>query len=80
MEVVLYSYPEMDGVEIGREALDALADNPRIIGIKESSRGRTAGFAALRTAWPNRFAKWTRHSGGAITHAPRKSCRRFGRR
>ena len=37
MDVVLYSYPGKDGVEIGYEALDALADNPHIIGIKESS-------------------------------------------
>lgn len=37
MNVVLYSYPDKDGVEIGYEALDALADNPRIVGIKESS-------------------------------------------
>jgi 4-hydroxy-tetrahydrodipicolinate synthase len=37
MDVVLYSYPSKDGVEIGYEALDALADNPRIIAIKESS-------------------------------------------
>ncbi|HMS94248.1 MAG TPA: dihydrodipicolinate synthase family protein [Tabrizicola sp.] len=37
MNVVLYSYPGKDGVEIGYEALEALADNPRIIGIKESS-------------------------------------------
>lgn len=37
MDVVLYSYPGKDGVEIGYEALDALAANPRIIGIKESS-------------------------------------------
>ena len=37
MDVVLYSYPGKDGVEIGYEALDALAENPHIIGIKESS-------------------------------------------
>ncbi|THD81586.1 dihydrodipicolinate synthase family protein [Aliigemmobacter aestuarii] len=37
MNIVLYSYPAKDGVEIEFEALDALADNPRIIGIKESS-------------------------------------------
>jgi len=37
MDVVLYSYPGKDGVEVGYEALDALADNPHIIGIKESS-------------------------------------------
>ena len=37
MNIVLYSYPGKDGVEIEYEALDALADDPRIIGIKESS-------------------------------------------
>ena len=37
MNIVLYSYPGKDGVEIEYQALDALADNPRIIGIKESS-------------------------------------------
>ena len=37
VSIVLYSYPGKDGVEIEWEALDALADHPRIIGIKESS-------------------------------------------
>ena len=37
VNVVLYSYPGKDGVEIAWEALDALADHPRVIGIKESS-------------------------------------------
>lgn len=37
MDIVLYSCPGKDGVETGYEALDALADNPRVIGIKESS-------------------------------------------
>lgn len=37
MNIVLYSYPGKDGVEIEYEALDALADDPRILGIKESS-------------------------------------------
>lgn len=37
VNVVLYSYPGKDGVEIEWEALDALADHPRVIGIKESS-------------------------------------------
>lgn len=37
VNIVLYSYPGKDGVEIGYEALDALADHPRVIGIKESS-------------------------------------------
>ena len=37
MDIVLYSYPGKDGVEIEYAALDALADNPHIIAIKESS-------------------------------------------
>lgn len=37
INIVLYSYPDKDGVELGWEVLDALADEPRIIGIKESS-------------------------------------------
>ncbi len=37
MNLVLYSYPYKDGVEIGFDILDALADDPRVLGIKESS-------------------------------------------
>lgn len=37
VNIVLYSYPGKDGVELEWEALDALADHPRVIGIKESS-------------------------------------------
>lgn len=37
INIVLYSYPGKDGVEIGFEALDELADHPRVLGIKESS-------------------------------------------
>ena len=37
VNIVLYSYPGKDGVEIGFDVLDALADHPRVIGIKESS-------------------------------------------
>lgn len=37
VEIVLYNYPPRVGVEVGFETLDALADNPRVIGIKESS-------------------------------------------
>lgn len=37
VNIVLYSYPDKDGVELGWEVLDALADHPRVIGIKESS-------------------------------------------
>jgi 4-hydroxy-tetrahydrodipicolinate synthase len=35
--VVLYNYPARAGVEIGYECLDAVADHPNIIAIKESS-------------------------------------------
>lgn len=37
VNIVLYSYPAKDGVELEWEALDALADHPRVIAIKESS-------------------------------------------
>ncbi len=37
VELVLYNYPYKDGIEISFDVLDALADNPRVIGIKESS-------------------------------------------
>ncbi|GGG83866.1 dihydrodipicolinate synthase family protein [Salipiger pallidus] len=37
MNIVLYSYPDKDGIEISTDLMDALADDPRIIGIKESS-------------------------------------------
>lgn len=37
VEIVLYNYPVRAGVEVGFETLDAFADNPRVIGIKESS-------------------------------------------
>ena len=37
VNIVLYSYPDKDGIELGWEVLDALADHPRVIGIKESS-------------------------------------------
>jgi 4-hydroxy-tetrahydrodipicolinate synthase len=35
--VILYNYPARAGVEIGYECLDAVADHPNIIAIKESS-------------------------------------------
>ena len=37
VEIVLYNFPLRAGVEIGFDVLDALAGNPRVIGIKESS-------------------------------------------
>lgn len=37
VEIVLYNFPLRAGVEVGFGVLDALAGNPRVIGIKESS-------------------------------------------
>lgn len=37
VNLVLYSYPSKDGSDISFELLDHFADNPRVIGIKESS-------------------------------------------
>jgi 4-hydroxy-tetrahydrodipicolinate synthase len=54
MDIVLYSYPGKDGVEIGYEALDALADNPHIIGIKESS-GVLQRAIGISTRYPGRI-------------------------
>jgi len=37
VNIVLYSYPVKDGADISFELMDHFADNPRVIGIKESS-------------------------------------------
>ncbi|MDE2447261.1 MAG: dihydrodipicolinate synthase family protein [Alphaproteobacteria bacterium] len=37
VSIVLYSYPAKDGSDISFEVMDHFADNPRVIGIKESS-------------------------------------------
>ncbi|WP_018237469.1 dihydrodipicolinate synthase family protein [Ensifer sp. BR816] len=37
VNLVLYSYPAKDGSDISFELMDHIADNPRVIGIKESS-------------------------------------------
>lgn len=37
VEIVLYNFPLRAGVEVGFDVMDGLADNPRVIGIKESS-------------------------------------------
>lgn len=48
VNIVLYSYPAKDGIEMEWELLDALADHPRVIGIKESSGSlqRAIGIAS----------------------------------
>jgi 4-hydroxy-tetrahydrodipicolinate synthase len=37
VNLILYNYPPKDGIEISFDVMDALADHPRVIGIKESS-------------------------------------------
>lgn len=37
VNIVLYSYPAKDGSDISFELMDHFADNPRVLGIKESS-------------------------------------------
>lgn len=37
VSLILYNYPSKDGIDISFELMDQLADNPRVIGIKESS-------------------------------------------
>lgn len=37
VSIVLYSYPAKDGSDISFELMDHFADNPRVVGIKESS-------------------------------------------
>lgn len=37
VDIVLYNFPLRAGVEVSYDVMDALADNPRVLGIKESS-------------------------------------------
>jgi 4-hydroxy-tetrahydrodipicolinate synthase len=48
--VVLYNYPARAGVEIGFECLDAVADHPNIVAIKESS-GDFSRFLQLQRTY-----------------------------
>jgi 4-hydroxy-tetrahydrodipicolinate synthase len=53
LPVVLYNYPARAGVEIGFDALDAIADLPEIVAIKESS-GDFSRFLTLRRRYAGR--------------------------
>ena len=48
VSLVLYSYPAKDGADIGFDVLDHFADNPRVLGVKESSGSvqRAIGIAS----------------------------------
>ena len=52
--VVLYNYPARAGVEIGFECLDAVADHPNIVAIKESS-GDFSRFLQLQRRYEGRL-------------------------
>lgn len=54
VNLVLYSYPAKDGIEISLDVLDALADHPRVIGIKESS-GILQRAVAIATRYEGRI-------------------------
>jgi 4-hydroxy-tetrahydrodipicolinate synthase len=53
LPIVLYNYPARAGVEIGFDALDAIADLPEIVAIKESS-GDFSRFLTLRRRYEGR--------------------------
>jgi 4-hydroxy-tetrahydrodipicolinate synthase len=54
VEIVLYNYPPKVGVEVGLDVLDAFVDNPRMIGIKESS-GRLVRAIDIRSRYGDRY-------------------------
>jgi 4-hydroxy-tetrahydrodipicolinate synthase len=54
LPVVLYNYPARAGVEIGYDCLDAIADHPGIVAIKESS-GDFSRFLQLRKRYSDRI-------------------------
>jgi 4-hydroxy-tetrahydrodipicolinate synthase len=54
VEIVLYNYPPKVGVEVGLPVLDAFVDNPRIIGIKESS-GSLLRAIEIRSRYGDRY-------------------------
>ena len=54
LPVILYNYPARAGVEFGFESLDALADHPGIVAIKESS-GDFSRFLALNDRYRGRI-------------------------
>ncbi len=53
LPIILYNYPARAGVEIGLECLDAVADHPQVLAIKESS-GDFSRFLQLRQRYADR--------------------------
>lgn len=54
VNIVLYNYPPKVGVEVGLDVLDAFVDNPRILGIKESS-GNLLRAIDIRARYGSRY-------------------------
>ncbi len=54
LPIILYNFPARAGVEIGFDCLDAIADVPEIVAIKESS-GDFSRFLALRRRYADRI-------------------------
>src|SRR6185503_15652520 len=54
LPIVLYNFPARAGVEIGLECLDAIADHPLIVALKESS-GDFSRFLAVRRRYARRI-------------------------
>ncbi|HXH02353.1 MAG TPA: dihydrodipicolinate synthase family protein [Candidatus Competibacteraceae bacterium] len=54
VNIILYNYPPKVGVEVGLDVLDAFVDEPRILGIKESS-GNLLRAIDIRTRYGNRY-------------------------
>jgi 4-hydroxy-tetrahydrodipicolinate synthase len=54
LPVVLYNFPARAGVEVGWECLELVADDPLIVGMKESS-GDFSRFLALQRAFGSRI-------------------------
>lgn len=54
VDVLLYNYPPKVGVEVGLQVLDAFVDNPRVIGIKESS-GNLIRAIDIRVRYGDRY-------------------------
>ena len=54
VDIVLYNYPPKVGVEVGLPVLDAFRDNPRVLGIKESS-GNLLRAIDIRARYGDRY-------------------------
>ncbi len=54
VEILLYNYPPKVGVEVGLDVLEAFVNNPRVIGIKESS-GNLLRAIEIRSRYGDRY-------------------------